>query len=60
MPFPFLFAPVAAITTKTLAEIAAAAAVATLASDATRDLYQEIKKRSSSQDDRKQSDDRNV
>lgn len=60
MPFPFLFAPLAAVTTKTLAEIAAAAAVATLASDATRDFYQEIKKSSSQKDDREQSDERNI
>lgn len=60
MPLPLLFAPLVALTAKTLAAAAAEAAAATLAGAVTYDLYQEVKKSASSQDNREQSDERNV
>lgn len=60
MPLPLLFAPLAALTAKTLAAAAAEAAAATLAGAVTYDLYQEAKKRTSSQNDREQNDELDV
>ncbi|WP_041361093.1 hypothetical protein [Methylococcus capsulatus] len=60
MPLPLLFAPLAALTAKTLAAAAAEAVAATVASAVTYDLYQKIKESASSQDDREQSDERNA
>lgn len=54
MPLPLLFAPLAALTAKTLAAAAAEAVAVTLAGAVTYDLYQEVKKSASSQDAREQ------
>lgn len=59
MPLPLLLAPLAALTAKTLATVAAEAAAAALSGAVTYDLYQEAKKSFGSQDDGKQSDERN-